>query len=394
MIGTAAGPHPYPAMVRDFQSHDRRRDAGPGARGRGAAARRGRRLRSAAAPTPSACSTPSCPTTPACGWSASRRPVMRPRHAAARRLPQPAAGPASCTATSTYLLQDAEGQILDAHSISAGLDYPGIGPEHSFLHDIGRAEYRHLPPTRRPWPPSQLCAQHRGDHPRARTRPCQRPRPKTRPHNGPGRHRPDEPLRPRRQRHLLGRRASRGETLTPVSLVPVPPGLGRRAHQGRGEGRQTRSRWTTMGRQPSPGGRGLALAHTMSRIDARFAALKAEGRAALIGAYPRWPAILTPDTALAIRARPGRRRGRLHRDRLPLFRSDGRRGRPSSAASQRGAEGRNDHCRAHARPGAPFSAPTTRDTPIILMGYLNPIACIRGYSAVCRRLQPPPGSTR
>jgi tryptophan synthase beta chain len=41
----------------------------------------------------------------------------------------------------TYLLQDADGQILDAHSISAGLDYPGIGPEHAFLHDTGRAEY-------------------------------------------------------------------------------------------------------------------------------------------------------------------------------------------------------------------------------------------------------------
>ena len=41
----------------------------------------------------------------------------------------------------TYLLQDEDGQILDAHSISAGLDYPGIGPEHSFLHDIGRAQY-------------------------------------------------------------------------------------------------------------------------------------------------------------------------------------------------------------------------------------------------------------
>ena len=41
----------------------------------------------------------------------------------------------------TYLLQDEHGQINDAHSISAGLDYPGIGPEHSYLHDIGRAEY-------------------------------------------------------------------------------------------------------------------------------------------------------------------------------------------------------------------------------------------------------------
>jgi tryptophan synthase beta chain len=41
----------------------------------------------------------------------------------------------------TYLLQDPDGQILDAHSISAGLDYPGIGPEHAWLHDIGRARY-------------------------------------------------------------------------------------------------------------------------------------------------------------------------------------------------------------------------------------------------------------
>jgi tryptophan synthase beta subunit len=41
----------------------------------------------------------------------------------------------------TYLLQDGDGQILEGHSISAGLDYPGIGPEHSWLKDIGRVEY-------------------------------------------------------------------------------------------------------------------------------------------------------------------------------------------------------------------------------------------------------------
>ncbi|MDH5750144.1 MAG: pyridoxal-phosphate dependent enzyme, partial [Rhodospirillales bacterium] len=41
----------------------------------------------------------------------------------------------------TYLLQDSDGQINEAHSISAGLDYPGIGPEHSWLHDVGRVEY-------------------------------------------------------------------------------------------------------------------------------------------------------------------------------------------------------------------------------------------------------------
>ena len=41
----------------------------------------------------------------------------------------------------TYLLQDEDGQITEAHSISAGLDYPGIGPEHAWLHDVGRATY-------------------------------------------------------------------------------------------------------------------------------------------------------------------------------------------------------------------------------------------------------------
>ncbi len=41
----------------------------------------------------------------------------------------------------SYLLQDTEGQIVEAHSISAGLDYPGVGPEHSYLKDLGRAEY-------------------------------------------------------------------------------------------------------------------------------------------------------------------------------------------------------------------------------------------------------------
>ena len=42
----------------------------------------------------------------------------------------------------TYLLQDADGQTLPTHSVSAGLDYPGVGPEHSWLHDTGRASYR------------------------------------------------------------------------------------------------------------------------------------------------------------------------------------------------------------------------------------------------------------
>src|SRR5204862_6210639 len=43
--------------------------------------------------------------------------------------------------SASYLLQDANGQVATTHSISAGLDYPGVGPEHAFLHDVGRAEY-------------------------------------------------------------------------------------------------------------------------------------------------------------------------------------------------------------------------------------------------------------
>ena len=46
-----------------------------------------------------------------------------------------------CTGAMSYLLQDEHGQVLEAHSISAGLDYPGVGPEHSFLKESGRAEY-------------------------------------------------------------------------------------------------------------------------------------------------------------------------------------------------------------------------------------------------------------
>jgi tryptophan synthase beta chain len=46
--------------------------------------------------------------------------------------------------TRTYVLQDENGQTVESHSISAGLDYPGVGPEHAYLHDIGRAEYRSI----------------------------------------------------------------------------------------------------------------------------------------------------------------------------------------------------------------------------------------------------------
>jgi tryptophan synthase beta chain len=137
-IGTVAGPHPYPAMVRDFQSV-----IGEEAREQIMAAEGACRTRwwrpSAAAPTPWGCSSPSS-TTPTCGCSASRRRgsgLDSGEHAASLSRGRPGV----LHGNRTYLLQDAHGQIDEAHSISAGLDYPGVGPEHSWLHELGRVEY-------------------------------------------------------------------------------------------------------------------------------------------------------------------------------------------------------------------------------------------------------------
>jgi tryptophan synthase beta chain len=139
LIGTAAGPHPYPAMVRDFQSVIGREakaqmqtrrgklpDALVAAIGGGSNAiglfhpfieDAGVRL---------------------IGVEAAGRGLDGPDHAASLQGGRPGV----LHGNRTYLLQDADGQILEGHSISAGLDYPGIGPEHAWLKDIGRAEYR------------------------------------------------------------------------------------------------------------------------------------------------------------------------------------------------------------------------------------------------------------
>ena len=72
-----------------------------------------------------------------------RRGGRRPWHRDRRSTPPRSTGgrPGVLHGNRTYLLQDDDGQITEAHSISAGLDYPGIGPEHSWLHDVGRVEY-------------------------------------------------------------------------------------------------------------------------------------------------------------------------------------------------------------------------------------------------------------
>jgi len=70
----------------------------------------------------------------------------------------------------TYVLQDDNGQVTETHSISAGLDYPGVGPEHAFLKDIGRAEYVGITDTRSAGR-LPLPVPHRRHHPRAGIQP-------------------------------------------------------------------------------------------------------------------------------------------------------------------------------------------------------------------------------
>ncbi len=138
IIGTVAGPHPYPMMVRDFQSvigresiaqmHEhcaRQPDAVIACVGGGSNAMGifhpylpfdGVRL---------------------IGVEAAGEGLTTGRHAASLT----AGRPGVLHGNRTYLLQDENGQIIETHSISAGLDYPGVGPEHAWLKDSGRAEY-------------------------------------------------------------------------------------------------------------------------------------------------------------------------------------------------------------------------------------------------------------
>ncbi len=138
IIGTVAGPHPYPMMVRDFNSVvgkecltqmpemiGRQPDAVLACVGGGSNAmgifydyipHKNVRL---------------------IGCEAGGEGVATGKHAASLT----AGTPGVLHGNRTYLLQDANGQIIDTHSVSAGLDYPGVGPEHAWLKDTGRAEY-------------------------------------------------------------------------------------------------------------------------------------------------------------------------------------------------------------------------------------------------------------
>ena len=138
LIGSAAGPHPYPAMVRDFQ-------AVIGQEARAQILKAEGRLPDAVVACVGGGSNAIGLFHPfladegvkIIGVEAAGKGMDTPEHAAAINGGRPGV----LHGNKTYLLQDREGQILEAHSISAGLDYPGIGPEHSWLHDVGRATY-------------------------------------------------------------------------------------------------------------------------------------------------------------------------------------------------------------------------------------------------------------
>ncbi len=137
IIGTAAGPHPYPELVRDFQSV-----IGTEAREQILDAE-GRLPDMLIAPVGGGSNAiglfhPFLDDTDVkiVGVEAAGEGLDK-RHAASLT----GGKPGILHGNKTYLLQDEDGQITDAHSISAGLDYPGIGPEHSWLHEIGRVRY-------------------------------------------------------------------------------------------------------------------------------------------------------------------------------------------------------------------------------------------------------------
>ena len=138
LIGSAAGPHPYPEMVREFQ-------AVMGREARAQILEAEGRLPDAVVACVGGGSNAIGTFHPflndegvrLIGVEASGDGMDTERHAAAINGGRPGV----LHGNRTYLIQDAVGQITEAHSISAGLDYPGIGPEHAFLHDVGRTEY-------------------------------------------------------------------------------------------------------------------------------------------------------------------------------------------------------------------------------------------------------------
>ena len=138
IIGTVAGPHPYPELVRDFQSII-------GREARPQCLNQAGRLPDALVACVGGGSNAiglfhpflNDESVEMYGVEAGGDGVETGRHAA----PLNDGIPGVLHGSRTYLLEDENGQIIDTHSVSAGLDYPGVGPEHSWLKDIGRVEY-------------------------------------------------------------------------------------------------------------------------------------------------------------------------------------------------------------------------------------------------------------
>ena len=325
IIGTVAGPHPYPMMVRDFQTVIGKEciEQMPDLAGR----------------QPDAVI--------ACvGGGSNAMGIFFPyiAHEDVRLIGVEAAGDgietghhsASLTAgrpgvlhgNRTYLLQDENGQIIETHSISAGLDYPGVGPEHAWLKDSGRAEYVTITDAEALEAFHDLCR-------------C-------------------EGIIPALESsHALAYAAKLAPTMPKDKILLV-----------------------------NLSGRGDKDMHTvaekirhqilMSRISRKSSsALQLQGRKALI------PFITAgdPDPAgdRAADARAGGRRCRHHRTRRAVFRSDGRRPDDSARIGTRLELGRQP---AHgARMVAEFRK-DDNDTPVVLMGYANPIEAF-GVDAIC-----------
>jgi len=139
LLGTVAGPHPFPEMVREFHKII-------GVEARAQVLERAGRLPDAVLACVGGGSNAiglfsgfvDDPDVRLFGFEAGGT-SLEPGHHASRFN---GGSPGVLQGTRSYLLQDEDGQTLPTHSISAGLDYPSVGPEHAFLHDSGRAEYR------------------------------------------------------------------------------------------------------------------------------------------------------------------------------------------------------------------------------------------------------------
>ena len=139
IIGTVAGPHPYPAMVRDFQSVigqeclEQMPEQNEGHQPDAVVACVGGGSNAMGIFYPYIDHA----QTRLIGVEAAGQGLDSGKHAASLQKGEPGV----LHGNRTYVLQDANGQITETHSISAGLDYPGVGPEHAWLRDTGRAEY-------------------------------------------------------------------------------------------------------------------------------------------------------------------------------------------------------------------------------------------------------------